>query len=320
VVVHSAVVAATSEHFNALINGGMDEAQRKCARFENVKIDDFARFCEFAYRGDYKVPTWDMDPQDPCDIVPEAPKKKKKSKKESRRSDLPVPPPPPPPEEEPLSVPSPDSDTSTWGSWGRSRHRATGFGNEFAEPELAPAPALEDSLVPEPELPTPEPAYDQKQTSKTRLRTQFNNRNYLPGSYPKSQILHTFEPLSNSAAEQNFTPIFLAHARLYSFAHLRLVTPLKALTLDKLHKTLIGFKLYHNRIGDIIELVRYAYSDDDLPNRSDDGVVDELRKLVVEYVVCEIDTIGEHDEFIKLMEEGGEFVGDFWRLARDNMR
>jgi hypothetical protein len=315
VVVHSAAIAATSEYFDALINGGMDEAQKKCARFGDVRIDDFVRFCEFAYRGDYKVPTWDKDPQDQWDDLPKAPKKKKKSKKEPRRPDSPVP--PPPPEEEPISAPTPDNEPSPWDSWGRHRRRVPGFENGMVEEE--PKLSVEEILAPEPEPPT-ELAYDQEQTSKTRLRTQFNTRNYLLGSSPKSQILHTFEPLSNSAAEQNFTPIFLAHARLYSFAHLRLVTPLKALTLDKLHKTLMGFQLYHNRIGDIVELARYAYSDLDLPNRSDDGTLDELRKLVVEYIVCEIDIIGKHDKFVRLMEEGGEFVGDFWRLARDNMR
>ena len=119
--------------------------------------------------------------------------------------------------------------------------------------------------------------------------------------------------------DQNFTPVLLAHARLYCFAHLRLIAPLKALTLDKLHKTLLNFKLYAKRVGDIIELARYAYSNPDLPDRSGDGTLDDLRKLVVEYIVCEIDTIGKYDEFVKYMEEGGEFVGDFWRMARDYM-
>ncbi|KAJ5052612.1 hypothetical protein J3E72DRAFT_365024 [Bipolaris maydis] len=108
-----------------------------------------------------------------------------------------------------------------------------------------------------------------------------------------------------------------AHARLYCFAHLRLIMPLKALTLHKMHKTLMNFKLYTKRVGDIIELARYAYSNPDLPDRSDDGTIDELRKLVVEYIVCEIDIIGKCDEFVKYMEEGGEFVGDFWRMVKD---
>ena len=161
--------------------------------------------------------------------------------------------------------------------------------------------------------------YEVRPISTTQLRTQFNSRNYLNDGGPKGLILQHFEPKPNSAVNQNFTPVLLAHARLYCFAHLRLIASLKALTLDKLHKTLMDFKLYTKRVGDIIELARYAYSNPDLPDRSIDGTLDDLRKLVVEYIVCEIDTIGKCDEFVKYMEEGGEFVGDFWRMARDYM-
>lgn len=89
------------------------------------------------------------------------------------------------------------------------------------------------------------------------------------------------EPRTNSATDQDFTLIYLAHIRLYCFAHLRLIEPLKALVLDKLHRTLVGFRLSTQRVGDIIELARCAYSNPDLPNRKGDGTLDDLRKLVV---------------------------------------
>jgi hypothetical protein len=56
VVVHAAVVAATSQYFNALINGGMKESQEGSAKLADVQFDDFMRFCEYAYRGDYTEP------------------------------------------------------------------------------------------------------------------------------------------------------------------------------------------------------------------------------------------------------------------------
>jgi hypothetical protein len=77
--------------------------------------------------------------------------------------------------------------------------------------------------------------------------------------------------------------------------------------------------LYAKRVRDIIKLTRYAYSNPDLPDRIEDGTLDGPRKLVVEYIVCEIGTIGKCDEFVKYIEEGGEFVGDFWRMAREYM-
>jgi hypothetical protein len=56
VVVHAAVIAATGQYFNALINGGMKESKEQSARLLDVRLDDFLRFCEFAYRGDYTAP------------------------------------------------------------------------------------------------------------------------------------------------------------------------------------------------------------------------------------------------------------------------
>jgi hypothetical protein len=55
-VVHAAVIAATSQYFNALINGGMKESQEGSAKLADVQFDDFMRFCEYAYRGDYTAP------------------------------------------------------------------------------------------------------------------------------------------------------------------------------------------------------------------------------------------------------------------------
>ena len=73
----------------------------------------------------------------------------------------------------------------------------------------------------------------------------------------------------------------------------------------------MDFKLYIKRVGNIIELTRYIYSNPDLLDRSNDGTLNNLRKLVVKYIIYEIDIIGKYNKFIKYIEEGGEFVGDF---------
>jgi hypothetical protein len=56
VVVHAAVIAATGQYFNALINGGMKESEQGSAKLADVRFDDFLRFCEFAYSGNYTAP------------------------------------------------------------------------------------------------------------------------------------------------------------------------------------------------------------------------------------------------------------------------
>jgi hypothetical protein len=288
--VHAAGIAATSPQLDALINGGMEESGARCAKIEDVRVDDFVRFCEYAYRGDYTVPPWeDIPPQSTSQF----------DKDQENHFDI------------------------NWGQASTSSKKKKKKKGIFEEPEPSPPPIEFDHPEEVPPIDdfglgaALEPRHPVKSVSRTPLRTQFDTRSYLTDGGPKALILQHFEPKPNSTKDQNFTPVLLAHARLYCFAHVRLIAPLKALTLEKLHKTLLNSKLYAERIGDIIQLARYVYSNLDLPDRGDDGNLDGLRKLVVDYIVCEIDTIGKHDEFTKYMEEGGEFVGDFWRLARD---
>jgi hypothetical protein len=282
--VHAAAIAATSQQLDALINGGMEESATQCAKIEDVNVDDFIRFCEYAYRSDYTTPPWK-------EVLPELSSTSSKGQQNG--------------DDDPWGVPMPKKKKSK-------------KGRVVPVPEIyEPVPDVYEELPAAP--PVPEPLYEAVPISRAPLWTRFNSRTYLDDSGPKAQILQHFEPRSNTAVDQDFKPVLLAHARLYCFAHLRLIEQLTALTLDKLHKTLMNFKLFTSRVEDIIELARFAYSNLDLPDRRDDETINDLRKLVVEYIVCEIDTIGKCDEFVKYMEEGSEFVGDFWRMARDYM-
>jgi hypothetical protein len=145
-----------------------------------------------------------------------------------------------------------------------------------------------------------------------KLRQSFDEQTYLTLHEPRTTLLLDRLPQQNSSAEQDFTPVFLAHARLYTFACMRLIDPLKRLALSKLHETLRRFKLYNRRVSDVVELARYAYEHGE--DRKSDGTIEDLRKLVVEYIACEVSTIGKHEAFALLLQEGGEFVVDFWRI------
>ncbi|KAF1971354.1 hypothetical protein BU23DRAFT_569869 [Bimuria novae-zelandiae CBS 107.79] len=101
IVVHAAAIAATSEQLDALINGGMEESEKRCARLEDVQVDDFIWFCEYAYRGDYT----DRDDNEWGGVF-DATSKKKKGKKgrvASRNWDWAEPPAAPEPAPEPES-------------------------------------------------------------------------------------------------------------------------------------------------------------------------------------------------------------------------
>lgn len=107
-----------------------------------------------------------------------------------------------------------------------------------------------------------------------------------------------------------FTPGFLSHARLYSFAGEYGINNLTALARTNLQCALTAFPLSSARVGPTLELVRYVYQ-----NKLESGHA-PLRKLVVEYVVRNIDVIGDSDHFSSLLTDGGEFVADFWKAVQ----
>ncbi|KAF2823531.1 hypothetical protein CC86DRAFT_409437 [Ophiobolus disseminans] len=271
-VAHSHAIAATSEPFRALVNGGLAESTTRCAELDDVEPEDFVRFLEYAYRRNYTVPAW--RPGESVHASGDGVKGV----------------PPAPPDEPALA------------------------------PEYEPGPELE-AVHPEVHAVAEWPSRLNKKFSKrgrkglndVTLRARFQNCLYSTDEAPDLALQEGYEPRTNLDMDQDFTPVFLAHARLYTFADMRLVYPLKALALDKLYKTLVAFQLYTERMGDVVKLARYAYENG--PDRSEAGEPNELRKLVVEYIACEVDTVGKNREFRALIEEGGKFVGDFWTIV-----
>jgi hypothetical protein len=179
-----------------------------------------------------------------------------------------------------------------------------GVDNQPYLPTDAPEPSIwgKKNTKKSKDVPLQEP-YDT-----TTLRYRFRTRKYIRDVIPSTNTSNT-----NSTTDRNYTPVFLAHVRLYTFADMRLIYPLKALVLHKLQQTLLGFPLCDQRVSDIVNLARYAY--DHNSDRTTEGVVNDLRELVVEYMASQTDTIGKHNEFKVLLEEGGEFVTDFWGVV-----
>ncbi|KAF1913910.1 hypothetical protein BDU57DRAFT_521000 [Ampelomyces quisqualis] len=279
-VAHSAAIAATSEPFRALVNGGLKEAETRTAELKDVEPEDFARFLEYAYRHDYTVPSWVLDESiETTKIV------------EQEHDSMPESP----------AGPAQPGITSTRNPFGGSPVGHTAAASPPG-PRGTSSPVLTEKKNGE-VLP---PQY-----MKT-LRSNFQKRFSL-NTAPIDYLLDDFEPKSNSAANQDFTSVFLAHARLYTFADMRLIHPLKELVLYKLHKTLMNFQLYNQRVGDVVQLARHAY--DHGFDRSKYGRMDELRLMVVEYMACEVEIVGKHAMFMALLEDGGEFVTDFWRIV-----
>ena len=112
----------------------------------------------------------------------------------------------------------------------------------------------------------------------------------------------------NRESCEDYTDVFLCHARLYVFADKWDIGPLKRLSLHKLHRTLSVFNLYKERVGDIVTLMRYSY--DNTPHLS--STEDPLRSLLIHYATCVVENLVRSSEFkaLLLLEEARELASD----------
>jgi hypothetical protein len=112
--------------------------------------------------------------------------------------------------------------------------------------------------------------------------------------------------------DEDYTDVFLSHAKLYVFAEKYDIQTLRTLALENLHNVLAIFTLYKERTGDIITTLRYVYA---ISRESIDGIED-LRTLLKLHVGYEMDTLMEDEGFRDLMiEEGGALLGDFMKMV-----
>ena len=109
---------------------------------------------------------------------------------------------------------------------------------------------------------------------------------------------------------EDYTNVFLCHARVYVLAEKYDIKELCALALHKLQQTLEVFHVYAKRVRDIVNLVRYSYSNENTRDNEVGQDIDGLRKLIVHYVACVFETVASDDSFLVLMEEGGPFIRD----------
>lgn len=102
----------------------------------------------------------------------------------------------------------------------------------------------------------------------------------------------------NENKNEDYTDVFLAHARLYVFANNYLIYDLKTLALENLHETLKCFQLYSHRTQDIISLIHYVYQNTKI---LDDGEIEPMRAILVEYVSFEMDILMKDSAFNDLV-------------------
>ena len=117
-------------------------------------------------------------------------------------------------------------------------------------------------------------------------------------------------PRGNKTPDENYTEVFLGHARMYVFAEKYDIQTLKQLALMKLHHTLSIFTLFPERVADITTLVKYVYAN---TTETLHGTED-IRTMLAHYVGCEMEMLSKDGEIKDLMLENGDMLGDFLNM------
>lgn len=158
--------------------------------------------------------------------------------------------------------------------------------------------------LPEPELEedhrmkrTPGPALQIANLTRQKQWNQFCSEVYV--------VQHAWEPEANDERE-DYTTVFLCHARLYKFADRYDCENLMVLVLQKLRLTLSCYIFYKERASAVVELVRYTYTH---TLDSDQGY-DGLKTLVLEYATCYFRELMQDLSFVQLLQEGGSLPSD----------
>lgn len=290
--IHSSVIAEQSEILNNLINGAMIEAQVGRVVWEDLNVNTFVRFIQFAYLGDYPAPASRPMTKPTQFAAPATPLFTFFS---SNPPTIPAPtiPSNPPTIPAPTISSNPPAINTLTSPLDSSRMRRTSLDD-----------LIQLSKTKQENTPT-----------KTKGERSFRDMDY-PARIPATKFLKSCRPRFNQPSE-DFTPVFIAHAELYVFAEKYQISILKQNTLHKLHKTLAIYRINPDDISAIIELIRYTFSDEntlELENH-----VDDLRELVTAYVNSEIKIIGNCEQFLVLLEEGGAFVKKVWLNVMKNM-
>ncbi|KAL8704224.1 MAG: hypothetical protein Q9201_002601 [Fulgogasparrea decipioides] len=253
----------------------MSEAKEGCAILEDIDEDTFVRFSQFAYTGDY-VAANPKNLLDPSAVITTHLAPKEASEDPIDSDEILAEPPA-------MLYDEPAAAADDWNSFSISKKdKKRGRKAEVAT-------RWEDNFVQAPTV----------QSRKSRLWNNFKSKVYTT-SQP------AFQPRKNLESCEEYTQVLLCHAQLYVFADKYDVGTLKMLSLHKLQRTLVEFTLYDERTGDIVDLLRYSYTNTvDRPEP-----IDELRLLVVHYAACIIEKLAWNTEFRLLLEQGGSLARD----------
>lgn len=262
-----------------MINGQMAEAQKGFAILEEVDEGTFERYMEWAYKGYYTAADFKLKASSPPSRISSS---KEDCETTESIQDRPAATPPtdymePAAEMEPLPLERlivDQTDDWEWGGFKSGKKK----GKKSKEAK-----------------------------TKHELKESFIGREYTV----RQETISMPPTRANRGANEDYTEVFLSHARLYVFADKYAILPLKTLALEELHNTLAIYTLYRERTGDILALLRYAYA-----NTGESARGDDLRILLRDFIGYEMRVLLKDEKFVDLMiEDGGPLLSDFTKMV-----
>ncbi|ATZ46449.1 hypothetical protein BCIN_01g10410 [Botrytis cinerea B05.10] len=296
--VHEEAITQLSKPLEALMRGGMTESQAGCTVWDDVSKETFERFVQFAYTGDYSVPVpvfllrerVRSEPVEPLTWASRIKMTESKKIVTERRSAIPSPEPTTPePAESGVIVLDPVS--LNWGSqciknaeWRPRREKLSLTARRARYSDL----------------------------TSVKFAADFRNLTF-PLLAKRNNHDHTCEPNDFFNPNESYSNVFIGHAALYILGDFRLIEPLKALALYKLHKILCIFELSDENMEDVINLARYVYAEEG-GGEGSSGEIGALRSLVCHYMAMHAFVLSVDDGFMEFLGEGGQFVKDFFKF------
>lgn len=304
--IQSALARHVSQPLDELMNSGLTrESRHHIAVLEEEDVETFVGFCEYAYTGDYRVPT--------------RPAEGGHKRGGSYGMDIPPPAPSPPGtpgmEAESLGIEQAQGEEKK----GKKNKKKKGASKSIDEGSAALTP---------PNTPPPEGKDDgdwfdseSPKAADIKSPTRGDESPLLPSltggnlwdeftciKYPR----HTQHPIAGFPAPMTaddpsnllspgIVPYVLFHAKIYRFSTRFLIPTLAQLSLNKLHRALVSFPLDSGDAQDnapvILELLHFTFNN----TKRHDPVFafaspspykaqreNQLRKLVVHYAACKI--------------------------------
>ncbi|KAM3422069.1 hypothetical protein BST61_g2445 [Cercospora zeina] len=254
---HPAIIAQHSKPLAKLMNGNMREAREGQARIEEVDENDFARCLEFCYTKDYSA-------ADHAIVLDAASVEQEKEPAQASGVDM------------AMGL----DDLS-------QAKNLMGFGSSQAEPVVDIDERPKQKLRKLRPFGSASPLLKSTTSSlRANAWSMFQDMSWSSTS-DNRKAAAADQPRPNKEACEDYTDVFLSHAKIYVFADTYAIEPLRILSLQKLHRTLSLFTLFPGREDDIAILLRYTYQ-----NTAEREVkMDELRELVLRYVSCKVEKV-----------------------------